>query len=279
MLSSHNNFTINQQGTALLLALIILSGVLAVGSVMIKVVIQDLQQSRNLDYSVVAYYAAESGAERALYAWRKQSDKSYFSSCSEQVDKVDWQCQANTQIVNELYFPSLPQLRVKEVPLYDPANLAISAGVDRMVVSWQDKNPSPANLEEPWLEVTLLGWPAGSSLDFVNSREIIKRVFSCSPVVAGGAECSDAVVDNFIATNSYIVRLKPLYDDISQIRVKFYDSGGSEVDLSPYLLTANFTGTYQNTSQALRLQIPLTDPAANMFDYVIFAEEDIDKIF
>ena len=279
MSNKYYNLIANQGGTALLLALIILSGVLAVGSVMIKVVIQDLQQSRNLDYSIVAYYAAESGAERALYGWRKQSDKSYFSNCSELVDKVSWQCQAATQTVNELYFPSLPQLRVKEIPLYDPANLAISAGVDRMTVNWQDKNPSPINLEEPWLEVTLLGWPAGSSLDFVNSREVIKRVFSCSPVVAGGAECSSATVDNFITTNSYIVRLKPLYDDISQVRVKFYDSGGNEVDLSSYLLTANFTGTYQSANQALRLQIPLTDPASNMFDYVIFAEQDIDKIF
>ncbi len=279
MSNKHYNLIANQGGTALLLALIILSGVLAVGSVMIKVVIQDLQQSRNLDYSIVAYYAAESGAERALYGWRKQSDKSYFSNCSELVDKVNWQCQAVTQTVNELYFPSLFQLRVKEIPLYDPADLAISAGVDRMTVNWQDKNPSPINLEEPWLEVTLLGWPAGTSLDFVNSREVIKRVFSCSPVVAGGAECSSATVDNFITTNSYIVRLKPLYDDISQVRVKFYDSGGNEVDLSSYLLTANFTGTYQSANQALRLQIPLTDPASNMFDYVIFAEEDIDKIF
>lgn len=279
MSNKHYNLIANQGGTALLLALIILSGVLAVGSVMIKVVIQDLQQSRNLDYSIVAYYAAESGAERALYGWRKQSDKSYFSNCSELVDKVNWQCQAVTQTVNELYFPSLFQLRVKEIPLYDPADLAISAGVDRMTVNWQDKNPSPINLEEPWLEVTLLGWPAGTSLDFVNSREVIKRVFSCSPVVAGGAECSSATVDNFITTNSYIVRLKPLYDDISQVRVKFYDSGGNEVDLSSYLLTANFTGTYQSANQALRLQIPLTDPASNMFDYVIFAEQDIDKIF
>ncbi len=277
--NDNNNSQANHPaGTALLLSLLILSGVLSVGAIMAGVVIREIRQSQSLDRAIVSYYAAESGAEHALFDWRKYDDNSRFSNCDELIDQVNWQCSASRQSVNELVF-NLDQIQIKEIPLYQPGNLSQSAGISKAVISWNDANPSPLNSDEPWLEVSLLGWPAGSSLDFENNREIVRRVFACSPLVAGGKECSTVIVDNFIPSNSYIVRIRPLYDDVSQVTVKFYDSLDNLVDLSTYILAANFTGEYRSIKQAIRLQLPITDPASAMFDFIIFSEEDIDKVF
>jgi len=268
----------NSAGTALLLSLLILSGVLSVGAIMAGVVIREIRQSQSLDQAIVSYYAAESGAEHALFNWRKYNDNSRFSNCDETVDQVNWQCGATIQPVTELVF-NLNQMQIKEIPLYQSNNLSQSAGISRAVISWNDANPSPLNVDEPWLEVSLLGWPAGSSLDFENNKEIVRRVFACAPLMAGGKECSDAIVDNFVSTNSYIVRIRPLYDDVSRVTVRFYDNWSNLVDLSAYILAGNFTGKYRNIKQAIRVQFPITDPASAMFDFIIFSEEDIDKMF
>ncbi len=276
---SHNKSQANRPaGTALLLSLLILSGVLSVGAIMAGVVIREIRQSQSLDRAIISYYAAESGAEHALFDWRKYNDNSRFSNCDELVDQVSWECSAVRQPVTELVF-NLDQMQIKEIPLYQPGNLSQSAGVNKAVISWNDANPSPINIDEPWLEVSLLGWPAGSSLDFENNKEVIRRVFACAPLVAGGEECSTVTVDNFVSSNSYIVRIRPLYDDLSRVTVRFYDNLDNLVDLSTYILAANFTGKYRSIKQAIHLQLPITDPASAMFDFIIFSEEDIDKVF
>jgi len=274
-----NNFQLkNTKGTALLLSLLILSGVLSVGAIMAGIVIREIRQSQSLDRAIVSYYAAESGAEHALFDWRKYNDNDRFFNCREIVEQMNWRCSAARQPVTELIF-NLDQMQIKEIPLYQPGNLSQSAGISRAVISWNDAKPSPLNLNEPWLEVALLGWPAGSSLDFENNREIIRRIFACAPLVAGGKECSTITIDNFISSYSYIVRIRPLYDDVSQVTVKFYDTLNNLVDLSTYILAANFTGNYGGIKQAIRLQLPISESASAMFDFVISSEEDIDKIF
>ena len=81
----HNLFEKNQ-GTALFMALMILSGVLVVSLGAANLINLGIRQSRIQVYSTKAYFAAEAGAERVLWEIRKNGFNP--SSCVENVDYV-----------------------------------------------------------------------------------------------------------------------------------------------------------------------------------------------
>ena len=62
----------NNQGSILLLAMLVMAGVVTVSLGTTTLIIAEIQQSVKLDQSVVAYYAAESGVERSLFQARKK---------------------------------------------------------------------------------------------------------------------------------------------------------------------------------------------------------------
>ena len=65
-------FQNNQKGVAVLLALLVLSGILIIALGVAGLKINRMKLSRNVSDSVVAYYAAEAGIERALFRNRKK---------------------------------------------------------------------------------------------------------------------------------------------------------------------------------------------------------------
>lgn len=63
---------ISQKGAvSILLAILLLSVLLIIGSGIAVLIIQQIKMSGQMGRSVVAYYAAESGAERCLYELRQ----------------------------------------------------------------------------------------------------------------------------------------------------------------------------------------------------------------
>lgn len=268
---------INQHGTALLLALIIMSGLIIGGVTLGTVVVNEIRQSRQLDRAIISYYAAESGAERLLYDWRDTKDITVFTApCNEQVNsEVGWSCASNVGTINQLSF-NLKNFQVEEFPLYIPGQLNVPAGIDSAVITWFDANPS--NLLEPWLEVTLLEWSVGNLVDFAGTRNIIKKAFKCSPNPAGSATCENITVNDFSTDKSYIFRLRALTDDIENITVQFYDGDSpNPLDFGNYIRVADFTGQYGGVKQGVRVRFPVTEPSSSLFDFVLFSEESLLK--
>ena len=68
-------FLISQQGVAIYLALIIVFILLGIGLGLSTILIGQIKMIRGIGYSVPAFYAADSGAERALYGVLKNNDK------------------------------------------------------------------------------------------------------------------------------------------------------------------------------------------------------------
>lgn len=81
-MKSHNNKTIyNNNGTVLLMALMILAGILVVSLGMANLIIPGIKMGRIQGYSTKAYFAAEAGVERAL--WVRRISRDYdFSACA-----------------------------------------------------------------------------------------------------------------------------------------------------------------------------------------------------
>ena len=65
------NLKKNKKGTALFMALMILSGALIVSLGAASLIVSSVKQAQMQVYSTNAYYAAESGAERLLWEIRK----------------------------------------------------------------------------------------------------------------------------------------------------------------------------------------------------------------
>ena len=61
----------NTEGSILVMSILILSGILGVGISISTIVLNQLRQAKNLDFSIMAYYAADSATEDALYKIRK----------------------------------------------------------------------------------------------------------------------------------------------------------------------------------------------------------------
>lgn len=272
-------FNKNQRGTALLLALIVMSSLVAGGIVIGSVIISEIRQARQLDRAIIAHYVAESGAERLLFYWRESKDNDLFTEdChldGEDRLQSDSTCDLNVGTLNQLSF-NLSKYQVEEFPLYNPNNLNDGTDFQSAVISWADVDIS--NLQDPWLEITLLEWPRNLSVNFDNDRNIIKRVFKCSP--DSGATCDLITINDFSPNNSYIVRLRALYDDIENVTIEFFssdDGGGSSIDFSDYIRVADFTGDYLGVKQGVRVRFPVVEPSASMFDFVLFSEESLLK--
>lgn len=76
------NVKMNQRGAALYLALIIMIILLAISLGLTAISISEIKMARDTGYSVVAFYAADTGIEHALYNILKESgtgDVSYIT--------------------------------------------------------------------------------------------------------------------------------------------------------------------------------------------------------
>lgn len=62
----------NQSGIALLLTMVILSVVVLIAAFIVNVVVVQIRLARDIDYSQLAIYAADSGIEWQLYQIRKE---------------------------------------------------------------------------------------------------------------------------------------------------------------------------------------------------------------
>ncbi len=267
----------NQAGTALLLALIVMSALVAGGVAIGTVIINEIKQARQLDRAIIAHYGAESGAERLLFDWRYTRNVGLFSNnCDEGIDsQAGWTCSLNVGTLDQLSF-NLSKYQVEEFPLYNPDNLNLGKDFQSAKISWSDADI--INSYDPWLEITLLEWPRSSSVNFATSKNIIKRVFKCSPT--SGAVCDTIIINDFSPNNGYIVRLRALKDDVENVTIKFFDAdnaGGSLIDFSDYIRVADFTGDYRGVKQGIRVRFPVVEPSASMFDFVLFSEESLLK--
>jgi hypothetical protein len=83
---SINNLIINNRGTALFLALMILTGVLIVSLGAASLISSGLKQSRTQTHSTKAYFAAEAGAERVL--WEIRKNKLDLNLCTADTDYI-----------------------------------------------------------------------------------------------------------------------------------------------------------------------------------------------
>lgn len=76
----------NQKGVSLLITLLIMGALLSIVIMISRLNLGELQLTRNIPDSAIAYYAAEAGIEKALYDERISGGASNAADCSVSLD-------------------------------------------------------------------------------------------------------------------------------------------------------------------------------------------------
>ena len=264
----------------LLLALLVMSGVLIVGASLGTISVLTLRQARVLDDSIIAFAAAESGAEQTLYQLRRAGTETttlnanpadtsgvQFSGAP-MANGSGWSRSITAS--ETTLFAEVPKNRVYEIVLWNPESPASPAGVESMTFSWDDVCGGTSGLE-----VLAAGWdPAG-----VGGFDP-DVAFHGSSAALTFLRTLPRVIDNdFSASKAYRIRLRAKVCDIFNMAVSAYsadNAAGAQVEI-PSRVAVAANGTFGTARQAVELRLPRLQPLSGVFDYVIFSQCSILK--
>ena len=88
----------NQKGISLLLVVLISSVILAIGLGISSVIIQQTKMMENIGYSVIAFYAADTGIEAALYDLYRS-----------EIPRFDHSNAIDNAVLNDAYYDTLAE--------------------------------------------------------------------------------------------------------------------------------------------------------------------------
>jgi hypothetical protein len=264
-----------KRGSVLLLSLLVMSGVLIVGASLGTISVLNLRQSRVIDDAVIAFAAAESGAEQTLYQIRRvgatsatlnanpDHDDSLIASGVPMGYGARWS--RSLQSTETTIFAAIPKDRSYEVVLWDPETPSNPAGAESLSFAWDDLCGGTSGLE-----VLATGWDPGASGGFNPSVAF----HGDSPALTF-LHIDPRVIDNdFQAAKAYRVRLRAKNCDIFNLAITAYsadNAGGTQVPI-PSRLAVESVGTYATARQAMELKLPRLQPLSGAFDFVIFSQ-------
>lgn len=248
------------QGNVLLLSLFILSAVLLAATALGSIVVRALRNAAAGGSSTVAYYAAESGAERALWELRKQQVE--VGALPAQLSYPGGVTAVRTVEGSgtTTFIPRIKQNDTYELALFVPGATPPAGGVSRLVVRWSADCGASSVIE--FQNVTWTpgaGWAPGVTQ--------FRYGWSEQPV---------SLTLNNPGTNSYRLRVRPERCDAEDVRIDAFDSSGNAVAL-PDRVTVVSTGSFAGTKQAVQVTVPLYSPLSGLFDFALFSECSIDK--
>lgn len=269
----------SNKGGILLLALLVMTGILTVGLVTAYLIINEIQQSSQIEKSIMAYYGAESGMERSLYRARQQSfDVDIFNYLSAVLDNnTSYQIIAE-DTENVIYRTLLPDESF-QLDLYNPESLTpLDPVIKSLIVNWTDDIGA-------WLEVRWVPWTTMGILNPNPEVDWEERGKKLSP--AGSYTIN--LLDNDIYL--YKVRFTARNAIVSNLEIKAYNEMNPVENCDPLTdcqveipgwIKIKSVGEFPNNiagaaKQAILISMPEKPPLAGLYDYVLFSEEEIVK--
>ncbi len=284
------------RGFILPLSLLILASVTAITASLTRGLFSGISVARGTSGAVTAYFAAETGVEKALYTVKtlRLAASGTFQNAIDTLNApafsgvlpapgTSFTVSASK---NESINLGLKENQVTTVDLFDPDNLLTAGGgVGCLDLNAKDANPSPVNTTVPWLEVTYVQLtPSGADigLDPTTAVETLLESDRLNPLTTQLAVTNlPKQISSLSMTKNYRVRFKALYDDIKQLTVVTRQScPGNSVDLKSRLVI-KVVGAYpansSGTRQAITASASWLTPSSPLFDYALFSEEAIEK--
>lgn len=259
----------NKEGSILIMSLLILSGLLISGISVGTIVLNQLKQAKNLDFSIIAYYAADSSTENALYYLRKGNKTAQYLNSNENTgifgNTAQWEREvASTTPYNALLRQNRPVL----INLYDSE---ADCGLVKCVqYNWNDLIDGGSG---PDLEVTYYPWEISGKITVLPEKG--EQEYYTSPLIPGPWTEYNHI--SLLPNTCYSIRVQSSYDD-ANIKIKTYRDAACAQEIGiPSFLTIDSLGKFNTAKQRIKTYILKDAPLNNIFEFVIFSEEAISK--
>ncbi len=225
-----------RRGSVLLLALLILSSVLAATTAVSTLVVREIRSNKQIDDAVIAYYAAESGIEKGLWQIAVTppsgplTEPATTTSLSNDARITLQMNNVGTTIV----IPFLAKNTKTNVDIYNPNGTTVETSAAGIMSLTIEK-------EEGAITVRCREWQ-GSAGAFTDA--------------CAGATIDANGISGLTADRAYRVTLEAGNDDVRRIRVSGMKADGSGLAQLPTQLTIESTGAFTTSRQALRITLP-----------------------
>lgn len=248
------------RGNILPLAIVITSTILLSGLALGIIVLDSLRRTQDIDFSMVAYYAADAGVEKQLYELRKNNalvaDLDALSM--DYGNGSSWTALPSGFLATTAkIFPRVNRGDFQFVDLFDPDNLGAAGGVGRVDWSW---TPDPASCS---------GGPNAVELGYsqwLTGGTVLPGEFK----IDHGITSPDTVVLD--PTKAYRLRFRPTDCNVLNLRVEVSPTPAYAPMQFPGDITLGAEGKYQRATQNISVQVPRQDILSGVFSYVIFSE-------
>ena len=288
----------NQQGSILLYSLIIISLITAISITVSIIVVNQIKLTSGAANGTQAYYAAESGIEKGLFAIRVMRDDPdfYLDKASEQaksaipiiqsydgnnfVNKASFDISQASAITPKIVDQEIKENEYVQIDYYDVDDPLSASTSEVAYITVQNSGNNPAS----WAEVS---WTAWDSIGALLNSTSAKRVIGPSDLSRVNGWTIPAL-DVFPGDPvGYRVRIKALKaiptptdtepGDLSSVTVTPYDINGDEVFDLPSQVEIKSIGERGGFKQSLVALVPWKLPLFGLYDYVLFSESDIYK--
>lgn len=235
------------------MALLILSGVLIASSGLGALILSSLRQTRIIDNAVSAYYAAETGAEDALYSVRRRGELPDAVSATQELSNgAGWTRDVtNTE---PILYTDIPRDSTKEILLYDPDNENVSPGIATIDVTWSDGCSGCTVLTTNTVE-----WATSAPFAWVPNAATFKYT--------GGS----ASISLEAPQKLYRLRLRADNGDMTNVRIEARDGSDQPKNL-PGRVKIDARGDFIGVRQRMTVTLPREAPLSGLFDFAIFSE-------
>lgn len=261
------------QGVALIYAILILGGVFVLSYAIGILTLRGMRQSQDVDKGMIAYYAAESGIEKGLYAVLVDEARDGGASGDfGGTPQATWSYEIKTEN-NEPFQQAI--LAADQALNFDD----LDEDTYQVTICWDYTQDPDADLE-----VTHVNWDD----DFANfdvgagytqnEQTVVKKVVEGGP--SGDLTTYDAALDLFCTDFDFsgennLVRVKALEGAIYDLYLDF--DPDAKIDKVRIVSIGDYaSGKYQ---KAMEANIDLNLGISGFFDYVMFSEEDLSKTF
>lgn len=274
-----------QKGVTLLMSMLIMTTVVAVSIGVSVVIINQYQLSSNIDQSITAFYAAESGLELSLSTVKtNRNNSTSLTTAKTQATTsggfpaigASYSVIANT---SEKYILSYLKKNEKiTVDLFEPDNLPGSgsgADVGSLIIDWSDDCYGAG-----WLKLGYTAIKPDGTFD--SSASPYENIYPCCapPACTPPATTCTTVTDNRVTPGFYYrLNLTPIDCNVRSLKISAYsqDNGaGASRNFSNRLFLKS-TGTKGSSKIALAASVPWYLPAQGIFDFVLFSETTLKK--
>ncbi len=277
--------TKKRSGSAILLALLIVSAILSSALYINVLSIRGMKQSQNVDNSVIAFYAAETGNEQAIYYIRKTEDLDindliFSPSIPNASGVLTMESLISRDIVDEVknVLISLKKDETYQLDIFDQNNLSSKSLIDSLELSWD------SDCANSKIELTVNEWEADTNIEWqeteIEDQMHISKCIIKSPAIIDGSgdPCDDVILD---PNMSYQFRFKSLTCDVYNLNIKAFDMADQQISFKNIYSIESVgeypVGTSQSNRQALHVNLRKFSPLSGLFDYVLFSEKSLVK--